>query len=136
VRFLVDTSVFLEIILEQERAEEAKRFLSHPEKYGLFLSDYSLHSIGILLFRKNRHQAFRDFLDDVICNAGVQLLHLLPEDMGMVIDAASRFRLDFDDAYQYGVATKYNLPIVSFDTDFDRTERERKSPGELVSGSD
>ncbi|WP_427366731.1 PIN domain-containing protein [Candidatus Caldatribacterium saccharofermentans] len=87
-------------------------------------------------FRKNKHQAFRDFLDDVICNAGVRLLHLLPEDMGMVIDAASRFRLDFDDAYQYGVATKYNLEIVSFGADFDRTERGRKSPGELVSGND
>jgi hypothetical protein len=66
----------------------------------------------------------------------VQLLHLFPEDMGMVIDAASRFRLDFDDAYQYGVATKYALQIVSFDADFDRTERGRKSPGELVSESD
>lgn len=136
MRFLIDTSVFLEILLEQERAEEAKHFLSHPDEYGLFLSDYSLHSIGILLFRKNRYQAFRDFLDDVIFNAGVQLLHLFPEDMGMVIDAASRFRLDFDDAYQYGVATKYNLQIVSFDADFDRTERGRKSPGELVSESD
>lgn len=52
MRFLVDTNVFLEILLEQERAEEAKKFLSHPEKYGLFLSDYSLHSIGILLFPK------------------------------------------------------------------------------------
>lgn len=72
----------------------------------------------------------------MICNAGVRLLHLLPEDMGMVIDAASRFRLDFDDAYQYGVATKYNLEIVSFGADFDRTERGRKSPGELVSGND
>ncbi|WP_438318825.1 hypothetical protein ACP6EK_01770 [Candidatus Caldatribacterium sp. SIUC1] len=69
-------------------------------------------------------------------NAGMRLLHLLPEDMRMVIDAASCLKLDFGDAYQYGVATKYTLQLVSFDANFDRTERGRKSPGELVRGSD
>jgi predicted nucleic acid-binding protein len=37
-----------------------------------------------------------------------------------------RFNLDFDDAYQYVVAEKYNLTIISFDSDFDRTELKRK----------
>jgi predicted nucleic acid-binding protein len=36
--------------------------------------------------------------------------------------------LDFDDAYQYVAADKHNLVIVSFDGDFDRTERGRKTP--------
>jgi len=42
------------------------------------------------------------------------------------------FNLDFDDAYQYAIAEKYDLTIVSFDRDFDRTERGRKTPGEVV----
>lgn len=33
-----------------------------------------------------------------------------------------------DDAYQYVTADKHNLVIVSFDADFDRTERGRKTP--------
>jgi hypothetical protein len=36
--------------------------------------------------------------------------------------------LDFDDAYQYTAAEKHNLILLSFDTDFDRTSRGRKTP--------
>lgn len=39
--------------------------------------------------------------------------------------------LDFDDAYQYVAAEKYTLTLVSFDADFDRTERGKKTPGEI-----
>lgn len=39
--------------------------------------------------------------------------------------------LDFDDAYQYVAAEKYTLTLISFDTDFDRTERGKKTPGEI-----
>jgi len=48
--------------------------------------------------------------------------------------ATKKFNLDFDDAYQYAVAEKYDLTIVSFDVDFDRTERGRKTPGEVLEG--
>lgn len=41
------------------------------------------------------------------------------------------FHLDFDDAYQYVVAEKFNLTLVSFDTDFDRTDRKRMVPAEI-----
>lgn len=42
------------------------------------------------------------------------------------------YGLDFDDAYQYAVAEKHNLTLVSFDKDFDRTERGRKTPAEIL----
>ncbi|MCF6148000.1 MAG: PIN domain-containing protein [Candidatus Kuenenia sp.] len=37
-----------------------------------------------------------------------------------------------DDAYQYAVAEKYGLTLVSFDTDFDRTARGRKTPVKII----
>ena len=40
--------------------------------------------------------------------------------------------LDFDDAYQYAAAEKYNLALISFDGDFDRPERGRKAPAESL----
>jgi len=49
-----------------------------------------------------------------------------------VIDASTGFNLDFDDAYQYTIAGKYDLTIVSFDADFDRTDRGRKQPAALL----
>jgi uncharacterized protein len=63
MKFLIDTNIVLEIILEQDKAAEAKDFLSHSDQYDLCLSDYSLHSIGLLLFRRNQHHVFFDFVN-------------------------------------------------------------------------
>lgn len=52
---------------------------------------------------------------------------------GLVEQIARLFRLDFDDAYQYVAAEEYGLTLVSFDADFDRTERGRKTPAEVLS---
>jgi predicted nucleic acid-binding protein len=59
-------------------------------------------------------------------------LSLNPREILDVVEIANRFHLDFDDAYQYAVIEKYDLQIVSFDTDFDRTDRGRKTPDEVV----
>ncbi len=132
MRLLIDTNIFLEALLEQEKAEEAKSLLSNIENYEFYISDFSLHSIGVLLFYKNQYDIFEQFIIDMIYNAGIILKSLNIEDMKIVINSAKNFDLDFDDAYQYGVAEKYNLIIVSFDKDFDRTEKGRKTPAELL----
>jgi len=132
MKLLLDTNIFLEIILEQERAEEARRLISKVEGYEFFVSDYSVHSIGILLFHKKRFETFREFLMDVIFNTGVVVVGLSALEMERVIQVAQQFNLDFDDAYQYTVAEYYGLTIVSFDSDFDRTSKGRKVPGDLI----
>jgi predicted nucleic acid-binding protein len=49
-----------------------------------------------------------------------------------IVRNAQRFNLDFDDAYQYTAAEKYDIQIVSFDTDFDKTPRGRMTPREIL----
>jgi predicted nucleic acid-binding protein len=49
------------------------------------------------------------------------------------LNTAQRFSLDFDDAYQYIAAEKYGLAIISFDSDFGRTEKGRKPPDDIKS---
>jgi len=70
MRLLIDTNVFLEVILEQARAKEAQDLLSKTEEHEFFISDYSLHSIGLLLFCRKQHDVFRQFLTDIISRAG------------------------------------------------------------------
>jgi len=53
-------------------------------------------------------------------------------DMFSLLEFVKKFGLDFDDAYQYTIAEKYNLQIISFDRDFDRTERKRKDPLDIL----
>jgi predicted nucleic acid-binding protein len=131
MKFLLDTNIFLEVILGQSEADDAQRLLSKAEEHEFFISDYSLHSIGLLFFRRRQHDVFRRFLTDMISTAGIKMIALFPRDMGDVIDTAQKFSLDFDDAYQYVAAEQYGLTIISFDSDFDRTEKGRKTPADI-----
>jgi len=56
VRLLIDTNIILEVILEQAKAGEARAFLAKTDEHEFFLSDFSLHSIGLLLFRRKQHR--------------------------------------------------------------------------------
>ncbi len=126
----MDTNVFLELLLEQARSAEARQVLEQIEANEFFVSDYALHSIGMLLFRRKQSEVFRRFLADV--NTSLTMVSLTAKELDRVIDASTAFNLGFDDAYQYTVASKYNLTIVSFDADFDRTDLGRKQPAALL----
>ncbi len=132
MKLLVDTNVLLEIMLEQEKAEEARTFLAKTETHEFFLTDYSLHSLGLLLLRRRQPRVFQQFLRDMVLNGILRGISLAVEDMEGLVEVALRFDLDFDDAYQYTAAEKYALTIVSFDSDFDRTQRGRKTPAEVL----
>ncbi len=132
MKLLIDTNIFLEIILGQDKSEEAKALLEKAEVHNFFISDYSLHSIGTILFRQKKNPVFRQFLDDMVVTAGVVVISLSVEDMSLVIETANKFKLDFDDAYQYAVAKKHTLKIVSFDSDFDRVEGGRTKPADIL----
>jgi len=133
MKLLIDTNIFLEVVLAQSKATGAQELLSKTEEHEFFISDYSLHSIGLLFFRRKQHNVFRQFLTDMISIAGIKMIALLPRDMEGVINTAQKFSLDFDDAYQYVAAEQYELTIVSFDSDFDRTEKGRKTPDHIES---
>ena len=75
---------------------------------------------------------FRFFLNDIVGRMGMQVKALGLDDMESLIKASENFNLDFDDAYQYVVAEKYGLTLVSFDSDFDRTPRGRKTTTEVL----
>jgi len=130
--YLVDTNVWLERLLEQARAEEVAQFLDRIPSERLFITDFAFHSIGVILTRLHRAEALLRFVQDAFIDGAVTLIHLRPEDTQRMLDVIEQFKLDFDDAYQYVAAEKYNLTLVSFDGDFDRTERGKKTPAEIL----
>ncbi len=101
----------------------------------LCISEFSLDSIGVALVRRNMPDIFLKTVEDMLLLGGIRLLRLGPEDMQRVIQASRRFKLDYDDAYQYALAEKYNLIMVSLDSDFDRTKRGRQTPAEIIKSS-
>jgi hypothetical protein len=129
--YLVDTNVTLELLLEQERSNDVRTFLRILDSSLLYLTEFSVYSIGIALIRMDKPELFKRWIEDLL-NTDVRVVKLELSDYDLLIKRAHQFNLDFDDAYQYAVAEKYNLQIISFDTDFDQTERGRKTPDEVV----
>ena len=129
--YLVDTNIFLETLLDQDKTTEVQSFLHSTDLNIIFMTDFSLYSIGITLFRLKKFALFVSFLEDIVVD-GIDILSLNPEDLKTLDQSVQQFSLDFDDAYQYAVAEKHDLQLVSFDRDFDRTERKRKEPAEVL----
>ena len=119
--YLLDTNIFLELLLNQKKADEVERLLLEIPQEMLCISEFSLDSIGVVLVRRAMHDIFLKAVEDMLLVGGIRLLRLGAEDMQKVIQASRRFKLDYDDAYQYVLAEKYNLILVSFDKDFDGT---------------
>jgi len=130
--YLLDTNILLELLLDQEKAEEVEKMLRACPRGSLFLSEFSYYSVGIVLFRRGRLDSFLAMGRDLLTSERVSLLRLNPDDMRTVAEASKRFNLDFDDAYQYCAHRKHGLELVSFDTDFDKTDCERKTPTDVI----
>ena len=127
-RFLIAPKIFLEILLEQDTAESCTAFFQDQDPSSCFVSDFTLHSIGVILFRYKRMHLFEEFLRDFLIDTGIGVLSLSIESLSTVNTFCERLNIDFDDAYQYACAKENDLKILSFDTHFDKTDIDRVTP--------
>lgn len=129
---LLDTNIILEIALEQDNAQECVNLLEQYDKIDFFISDFSIHSIGVILNKRNNLEKLDKLIEDLrlVLKAILSLDHYY--DLKRLINIMKAFDLDFDDAYQYRIAEKYKLTIVSFDKDFDKTKLGKRTPTEIL----
>ncbi len=130
--FLLDTNIFLEWMLNRENAGHVQELLERADPSALAISDFSLFSIGIIHVKYGRYREYLTFLNQDIVKKGIQVMTLPLASHGILVEAAEKYRLDFDDAYQYALASLYGLRLVSFDRHFDRTDEGRLEPGRDV----
>jgi uncharacterized protein len=130
MKYLVDTNIWLERLLDQESSEDVGRFLDRIPSDHLLISDFSLHSIGVILGRLKKEKVFIEFVDDVLIEGCVSCKGLVAAEYSECVDCMKKFKLDFDDAYQYLIAKKYSAKIVSFDADFKRTDTKYLTPSQ------
>ena len=114
---MVDTNIFLEILLSQAGRKKCEAFLQ-GEKGAAWISDFTLHSIDVLLFRMKRLELFDRFAADTLPQFSI----LSMSDAGylQLVGAHTRHGLDFDDACQFLVARENKLAIATQDKDFQR----------------
>ena len=63
---------------------------------------------------------------------GTLLLSLDTVDLLDVITNIQKYKLDFDDSYQFSIAQKYDLTIITFDKDFNVKGIKKNSPDEII----
>jgi predicted nucleic acid-binding protein len=131
VKYLVDTNVWLERLLDQEKSSIVESFLEMMPTSQLFISDFALHSIGVILSRLKKPEVFEKFLSDLFLNGQIERLSLNTVDLFEVVANIARFNLDFDDSYQLTIAQKFDLVVVTFDKDFDILGINKTSPEKL-----
>ena len=129
--YLVDTNIWLERLLDQEKSEDVEEFLGKASYAELFISDFTFHSIGIIMTRLDKKNEFLLFAKDLFEKGMSALVRIEPGEVESVVSSMDNFQLDFDDAYQLECARKYNMKIVSFDTDFQRADLSVLEPKEV-----
>ena len=86
---LVDTNIWLELLLEQDRADEVRRFLDGLPSDQIAISHFSLHSIGVILGRYGRRAALVQFVRDLFVVGMVELVTL---PLGLSSTSPARWR--------------------------------------------
>ena len=118
--YLIDTNIFLEILLEQDNADKCTEFFENAAKQQTtcLVTSYTLHSIETILSNLKRFPVLIAFLEDLLDNQWIRHYHTTPEEELLVIRSMSEIGLDFDDALQYHIAKKFNATIVTYDRHF------------------
>jgi predicted nucleic acid-binding protein len=133
--YLVDTNIFLEVMLSRKRSSECKRFLAmlRDGRASGVVSDFSIHSIMVLLDSLKRREKLKTFLASLAGYKGLRVHFTSIAEELRAVELAEREELDIDDAIQYSVALSVGAEaIVSFDRDFDGLKIPRVEPGDIV----
>jgi len=132
--YLIDTNIFLEILLEQEKKDECLKFMELvlEGKLEAIVADFTIHSIAVILTRQGLLDFLIEFLSNLQSFIGLKLVNTSLDDKLHIARLAKEKGFDFDDAYQYYIAKLHNLKIVSFDRDFDKGEIPRIEPSQIV----
>jgi predicted nucleic acid-binding protein len=130
--YLLDTNIWLERLLGQAQSAVVGQLLERLPTEQMLMSDFTLHSLGVILNRLGQRAVFTLFVQDVLIDGGVTLSSLPATAMSRVVVAIDQFGLDFDDAYQYVCAERENVAIISFDAHFDHTDRGRQTPAQVL----
>ena len=130
--FLLDTNIWLERLLGQRQADIVGELLNTLSTSEMCMTDFTLHSIGVICNRLQQRDVFVQFVEDLLIDSDVLVVTVPPKAMKRVVEVMNNFNLDFDDAYQYVAAEREKAIIISFDKDFDKTEQGRWTPIQAI----
>lgn len=128
--FLVDTNIFLNIILKTKESEKCKGFFDKVDLKRIYISDFSFYSIGIILFGLKKFDDFNRFATDLL-ETEIEVINISLDNITKIRDNTIKYSLDFDDSYQYTLAREKDLKLVTYDKDFLSTDIDCLTPEDI-----
>jgi predicted nucleic acid-binding protein len=126
--FLIDTNCLMQMVRSRPDAPQIHALLAVVPRTRLFVSVFTLHSVGVIMRRFGLIGGFIAFIDGLGVGTQVRVVQIELAEFSLIADTCTRLALDFDDAYQYVAADLNGLQLVSLDSDFDGTPNGRLTP--------
>lgn len=133
---LIDTNIFLEVMLAQAKRKACIEFLNsvRTSKQKAAVTDFTIYSIMIILEGRGKLQDLDRFLRSLSAYKGITLYATSLEDKVDAVELAASGEFDLDDAVQYASARRLRAKaVVSLDKDFDNRDIPRMDPSEFTS---
>lgn len=128
--FLINSNIFLELILGQARADECEAFLAEVEEGSreAVITDLTLDSILIAMEHRGRDASdLAKFILSISSYRGLKMYWLSLVDRFHAVAHMDRLGLDFEDSTVLETCLRLKAEgIVSFDRDFDGVEGVRR----------
>ena len=83
--YLLDTNIFIELLLEQEKAEDVRKFLINHDPCELYITEFSFYSIGIILLKLKQKELLQKFIKDTFYNSEINLVRLRPLEVEQLV---------------------------------------------------
>ncbi len=129
---LLDTNIFLELLLDQKRANECENLLELVSRGRMeaVVTHFTVHAIEAALGSGKNLDVFLRNLEHSV---GLYVYDTSVSEEIAISLISKKIDRDFDDAVQYYVAKKLGAdPVVSFDQHFDGLDISRVEPHELL----
>ena len=132
--YLIDTNIFLEVLLGQDKQDECILFLKLVEQDSIkaAATTFTVHSIEVIMNNYHKTDELRIFLESITELKGLKIYNTtISEEINAIEEMEAG--LDFDDALQVSAARTLNVDIVSYDRHFDKVkDLNRKTPKEVL----
>jgi len=129
--YLIDTNIFLEVMLSRPKKESCKRFLNllkTGKEVGV-ITEFSIYSIMIIMASFTKKKELKTFLSSLSAYKGLNIYTTTLSEKVKAVDISLKNKLDIDDSIQYSVALTLDIQgIVSFDKHFDGLKIPRIEP--------
>jgi predicted nucleic acid-binding protein len=129
--YLVDTNIFLEVLLSRPRKEECKKLLKtlRDGKNSGIVTDFTIHSVIVIMDELKKLNELKKFLLSLTAYKGLHVYQTKIADEVKATELATAQKLDMDDAIQYSAALSANADaIISFDKHFNGLKIPRVEP--------